>query len=225
MPEPVNALRQRSLYQSMRNSARRSLRQLRRGLANVPEPDREDAEKVLTLEDTVLERLRAITSVTSGLRIRHHGDLHLGQVLSTGRDFVIIDFEGEPARSLAERRHRRSPLRDVAGMLRSFHYAAHAAIRDLVARGASGGDERTQLALRPWAEVWAAWVSASFLQCYLQRMEGSGLLPATSEELRVSLDVHVLDKALYELAYELGSRPDWVGIPITGILAIAGSHP
>jgi maltose alpha-D-glucosyltransferase / alpha-amylase len=225
MPEPVNALRQRSLYQSMRNSARRSLRQLRRGLANVPEADREDAEKVLTLEDTVLERLRAITSVTSGLRIRHHGDLHLGQVLSTGRDFVIIDFEGEPARSLAERRHRRSPLRDAAGMLRSFHYAAHAAIRDLVARGASGGDERTQLALRPWAEVWAAWVSASFLQCYLERMEGSGLLPATSEELRVSLDVHVLDKALYELAYELGSRPDWVGIPITGILAIAGSHP
>ncbi|HEY7135815.1 MAG TPA: maltose alpha-D-glucosyltransferase [Acidimicrobiia bacterium] len=225
MPEPVNALRQRSLYQSMRNSARRSLRQLRRGLAHVPEADREDAEKVLTLEDTVLERLRGITSVTSGLRIRHHGDLHLGQVLSTGRDFVIIDFEGEPARSLAERRHRRSPLRDVAGMLRSFHYASHAAIRDLVARGASGGDERTPLALRPWAEVWAAWVSASFLQCYLQRIDGSGLLPATPDELRVSLDVHVLDKALYELAYELGSRPDWVGIPITGILAIAGSHP
>jgi maltose alpha-D-glucosyltransferase/alpha-amylase len=110
-------------------------------------------------------------------------------------------------------------------MLRSFHYASHAAIRDLVARGASGGDERTPLALRPWAEVWAAWVSASFLQCYLQRIDGSGLLPATPDELRVSLDVHVLDKALYELAYELGSRPDWVGIPITGILAIAGSHP
>jgi maltose alpha-D-glucosyltransferase / alpha-amylase len=223
-PEPVTLLRQRSLYQSMRNSARRSLRQLRRMAPRVAEIDREDAEKVLTLEDDVLERLRSVTGVTTGMRIRNHGDLHLGQVLSTGRDFVIIDFEGEPARSMDERRHKRSPLRDVAGMLRSFHYAAHVGIRDLIARGAAGGDTRGELALRPWAELWAAWVSSAFLSSYLQVMEGSGLLPATPEELRVCLDAHLLDKALYELGYELGSRPDWVGIPIAGILSITESR-
>ncbi len=222
-PEPISLLRQRSLYQSMRNSARRSLRQLRRSMARVPELDREDAEKVVAMEDEVLERLRAVTGVTSGMRIRNHGDLHLGQVLSTGRDFVIIDFEGEPARSMDERRHKRSPMRDVAGMLRSFHYAAHVGIRDLIARGASGGDTRGQVALRPWAELWAAWVSSAFLSCYLEVMAGSDLLPATDDELRVCLDAHVLDKALYELGYELGSRPDWVGIPVGGILAIMGS--
>jgi maltose alpha-D-glucosyltransferase/alpha-amylase len=223
-PEPVTLLRQRSVYQSMRNSARRSLRALRRAASSVAEIDREDADKVLALEDDVLERLRAVTGVTTGMRIRNHGDLHLGQVLSTGRDFVIIDFEGEPARSMSERRHKRSPLRDVAGMLRSFHYAAHAAVRELVARGALGGDTRGELALRPWAELWSAWISSAFLSCYLQVMEGGGLLPATHEELRVCLDAHLLDKALYELGYELGSRPDWVGIPIAGILAITGSH-
>ncbi|MBV8950034.1 MAG: putative maltokinase, partial [Actinobacteria bacterium] len=223
-PEAVTVLRQRALYQSMRNSARRSLRQLRRSLSGVAEIDREDAEKVLTLEDDVLERLRAVTGVTSGMRIRNHGDLHLGQVLSTGRDFVIIDFEGEPARSMDERRHKRSPLRDVAGMLRSFHYAAHVGIRDLIARGASGGETRGELALRPWAELWATWVSGAFLSCYLQVMEDSGLLPSSPDELRVCLDAHVLDKALYELGYELGSRPDWVGIPVAGILAIMGSN-
>jgi maltose alpha-D-glucosyltransferase/alpha-amylase len=108
-------------------------------------------------------------------------------------------------------------------MLRSFHYAAHVGIRDLIARGASGGDTRGQVALRPWAELWAAWVSSAFLSCYLEVMAGSGLLPATDDELRVCLDAHVLDKALYELGYELGSRPDWVGIPVGGILAIMGS--
>jgi maltose alpha-D-glucosyltransferase/alpha-amylase len=223
-PEAVTLLRQRALYQSMRNSARRSLRQLRRSVSQVAEIDREDAEKVLTLEDDVLDRLRGVMGVTTGMRIRNHGDLHLGQVLSTGRDFVIIDFEGEPARSIAERRHKRSPLRDVAGMLRSFHYAAHVAIRDLIARGASGGDTRGELALRPWAELWAAWVSSAFLSCYLQVMKDSGLLPSTADELRVCLDAHLLDKALYELGYELGSRPDWVGIPVAGILAITGSN-
>ncbi len=224
-PEPVNALSQRALYQSMRNSARRSMRQLRRALGSLADTEREEAEKVLASEDDVLDRLRGVTTVASGVRIRHHGDLHLGQVLSTGRDFVIIDFEGEPARPVAERRTRRSPLRDVAGMLRSFHYAAYAGLRDLIARGASPGEEHGRLALRPWAEVWAAWVSAAFLMSYLDGMETTGLLPTPREQLRVCLDAHVLDKALYELGYELGSRPDWVGIPLTGILSILEARP
>ncbi|HEX4777234.1 MAG TPA: putative maltokinase, partial [Acidimicrobiia bacterium] len=223
-PEPVTALSQRALYQSMRNSARRALRLLRRGLGGLAEAEHAEAEKVLTLEGDVLDRLRGVTAVTSGVRIRHHGDLHLGQILSTGRDFVIIDFEGEPARPVAERRTRRSPMRDVAGMLRSFHYAAYAGLRDLIARGASPGDEQGRLALRPWAEVWASWVSAAFLTSYLEGMASTGLLPAPREQLRVCLDAHVLDKALYELGYELGSRPDWVGIPLTGIVSILEAH-
>jgi maltose alpha-D-glucosyltransferase/alpha-amylase len=224
-PEPVTALSQRALYQSLRNSARRSFRLLRRGLGGLAEAEHAEAEKTLTLEDDVLERLRGVTTVTSGVRIRHHGDLHLGQILSTGRDFVIIDFEGEPARPVAERRTRRSPMRDVAGMLRSFHYAAYAGVRDLIARGASPGDEQGRLALRPWAEAWASWVSAAFLTSYLDGMASPGLLPTPREQLRVCLDAHVLEKALYELGYELGSRPDWVGIPLTGILSILEAHP
>ena len=112
-----------------------------------------------------------------GQRIRVHGDLHLGQVLYTGRDFVILDFEGEPARPLSERRLKRSPLRDVAGMLRSFDYAARAAIAEMVARGTVRSQERAEELLAGRAAEWVAWVSAAFLRGYFDAMDGTGLLP------------------------------------------------
>jgi trehalose synthase-fused probable maltokinase len=138
---------------------------------------------------------------------RTHGDYHLGQVLDTGADFVIIDFEGEPSRSLAERRRKRSPLRDVAGMLRSFHYAAHAS---LVGRA-------DRAALEPWANEWSQAASRSFLSGWLDATRGAVFLPASTAEIAPLLDAFLIEKALYEIAYEMNNRPDWLPIPINGL--------
>jgi maltose alpha-D-glucosyltransferase/alpha-amylase len=143
---------------------------------------------------------------------RIHGDYHLGQVLFTGSDFVIIDFEGEPARPLAERRRKRSPLQDVAGMLRSFHYAAYA---PLLQEGNAEGSSHE--APRRWAQYWQKWVSATFLRTYLEVSGDAIFIPKGREELALLLDVHLLDKAVYELGYELNNRPSWVRIPLDGI--------
>lgn len=155
------------------------------------------------------------------MRLRCHGDYHLGQVLFTGNDFVIIDFEGEPARHLGERRIKRSPLRDVAGMIRSFHYAANAALR-----GQSSTILRPEdiLALEEWAQVWYLWVSATFLKSYLETMRNTPILPQSREGLKVVLDAYLLDKAIYEVNYELNNRPDWVGLPLRGVLQVLKSE-
>jgi maltose alpha-D-glucosyltransferase/alpha-amylase len=133
-------------------------------------------------------------------------------VLYTGKDFVIIDFEGEPARPITERRLKRSPVSDVAGMLRSFNYAATAKLRT--------GELRPEDVpfLSRWARYWNLWVSVAFLKSYLEAAGPAGFLPESREELRILLDAHLLEKAVYELGYELNNRPDWVGVPITGIL-------
>ena len=145
---------------------------------------------------------------------RIHGDYHLGQVLFTGSDFVIIDFEGEPARPLAERRKKRSPLQDVAGMLRSFHYAAYAPL--LHDNGKKLPHEPLQ-DLGNWAQYWQRWVSATFLKTYLEVSGNSNFIPKDREELALLLDLYLLDKAVYELGYELNNRPSWVRIPLDGI--------
>ncbi len=153
------------------------------------------------------------TFVTDPIRIlktRTHGDYHLGQVLDTGADFMIIDFEGEPQRSLAERRRKHSPLRDVAGMLRSFHYAAHSALM-------SGESTPGRAA---WGEHWSAYVCRQFLDGWLETAAGAGFLP--SEETRRNLlQALLLEKAIYEVFYELNNRPAWVSIPLGGILQLA----
>ena len=154
-------------------------------------------------------------------RIRCHGDFHLGQVLYTGKDFFIIDFEGEPSRSLSERRLKRFPLRDVAGMLRSFQYAVNMALRNQVASGLLSEDVTDQgEGLLAWGQFWERWVSASFLSSYLEAAAESAFLPKNKQELRILLDAYLLEKAIYELGYELNSRPDWVGIPLRGILQL-----
>jgi maltose alpha-D-glucosyltransferase/alpha-amylase len=221
-PEPITPRYQRSLYQSMRNLARRNLLALRRGLPSLTDEDRTLAARVLASEAELLERFRAVLDVRTGLRTRQHGDLHLGQVLSTGRDFVFIDFEGEPARPFSERRLKRAPLRDVAGMLRSFHYAASFAVHEQETRGAARDDQDAQARFAPWGELWVAWVSSAFLSGYLDGRGTTELLPATPEEQRISLDAMVLEKACYELGYELSHRPDWVRVPVLGILALVG---
>jgi maltose alpha-D-glucosyltransferase/alpha-amylase len=213
-PEPFTPFYQRSLYQSMRNLAVQNLRLLRFQVASLPEPVQTEARQILAMEGLILERLRVVfeTRIRT-LRIRCHGDFHLGQVLYTGKDFLIIDFEGEPVRPLTERRIKRSPLRDVAGMLRSFHYAVHVAGFQQMERAPDA-----RLRLEPWMALWYRWIGAAFLTTYLETARTASFLPREDVELRVLLESFLLDKALYELGYELNSRPEWVAIPIRGIL-------
>jgi maltose alpha-D-glucosyltransferase/alpha-amylase len=150
-------------------------------------------------------------------RIRTHGDYHLGQVLYTGNDFFITDFEGEPARPLSERRLKRSPLRDVAGMLRSFSYAAHSA---LLEQQQSGLSEDALASASEWGRYWQAWSGSIFLGAYLAKVSGAGMFKADRPETELLLDLHMLEKAVYEVGYELNNRPDWLGVPLKGILEL-----
>jgi maltose alpha-D-glucosyltransferase/alpha-amylase len=212
-PEPFTALYRRSLYQSMRTLVDQSLTLLAKRLETIPEELRADGEKVLKLENAIHDHFRqALETRFTAMRIRCHGDYHLGQVLCTGKDFVITDFEGEPARPITERRLKRSPLRDVAGMLRSFNYAA---VSRLKSDGVRPEDEAQ---LKPWVKFWNFWVAVNYLKGYLRATGQAAFLPKSSGELEVMLNLHLLEKAIYELRYELNNRPDWVGIPIEGIL-------
>ena len=140
-------------------------------------------------------------------------------MLFTGKDFVIIDFEGEPARPLSERRLKRSPIQGVAGMIRSFHYAAFTTLRQ---HGTLAGktEEDEAFVLEQWRKFWYLWASAAFLRSYRETIDPRGLVPVGTEDFRILLDAYLLDKAIYEIGYELNHRPSWVGVPIRGILSL-----
>jgi maltose alpha-D-glucosyltransferase/alpha-amylase len=217
-PEPFSLMYQNSLYHAMRAFAIQTLQMLREGLKGLPEEVKEEAQQTLDLEKAITERFQSIRKhKISAARIRCHGDYHLGQVLYTGKDFVIIDFEGEPARPLSERRIKRSPLRDVAGMIRSFDYATHSALL-----------RQAPLTLRPedlpvlkhWGRFWYSWVSSAFLGSYLDVIGQARLVPDEPEQLRFLLEVHLLEKAIYEIGYELNNRPEWLKVPLEGILQL-----
>jgi maltose alpha-D-glucosyltransferase/alpha-amylase len=216
-PEPITRMYQRSLYQSMRTQAVATLRRL--GTDQVgPE-----VEELLARQDELLSRYSVLTGDRiSGHRIRTHGDYHLGQVLWTGRDFIVIDFEGEPARPLSERRIKRSPLRDVAGMLRSFDYATRTAMRSPWVQDLSA-ESRSSLA--DSAKAWRYWVSATFLGHYFEVAGDSPLIPGTADETRRMLHALLLEKAVYEVGYELDHRPDWLPVPVRGILDLLDEGP
>jgi maltose alpha-D-glucosyltransferase/alpha-amylase len=216
-PEPFTKLYQRSLYQSMRTDARKSLDLLRKRLPNLAEPLGDGARQILEREKEILGRFKQLSDrKISARRIRCHGDLHLGQVLYTGRDFAIIDFEGEPERPIGERRIKSSPLRDVAGMVRSFHYASHAAIL----REAPGltGLREASIPAEEWLHFWYIWTTAAYLKSYFAKALSGDFLPADRTDLSTLLDCYLLDKAMYELSYELNNRPQWARIPMEGIL-------
>jgi trehalose synthase-fused probable maltokinase len=202
-PEPTLANDARSVYQSIRSLSGQVLPLLRERLGKLPEPACADAERVLVCWDLLHERLRGLIGrQIHASRIRCHGDYHLGQVLFTGGDFFIIDFEGEPARPLRERRLKRWALKDVAGMLRSFAYAGQAS--DV-----------------PWAPEWARTAGEVFMRAYLDRAAGAAFLPSDEAERDLLLDAMLIEKALYELRYELDHRPDWVHIPLRGLSDLA----
>ena len=216
--EPITPHYQRSVYQSARNLTGRTMQLLRRALPSLGERERADAEDLLARDGDILRRFSAlIDRRVRAARIRVHGDLHLGQVLFTGRDFLIIDFEGEPTRSLTERRVKRTPLRDVAGLLRSFDYATVTALLDAVARGLVDADSDAARELEAWGRHWNEWVSAAFLGSYLEAAGDAPWIPADPDALALVLDTALLEKAIYELAYELNNRPDWVPVPLRGI--------
>ncbi|MDR7418078.1 MAG: maltose alpha-D-glucosyltransferase [Armatimonadota bacterium] len=218
-PEPFSLLYQRSVYQSLRTLTRGVFQTLRQQVAALPEVLRPGARQVLELEFEILRRFKAaLEGKITGARIRCHGDYHLGQVLHTGRDFVIIDFEGDPRRSIGERRIKRSPLTDVAGMLRSFHYAAHAAIMHREASGTY--TPRTSTQIVAWAEFWQTWAGAAFLGAYQETASTGRFLPRTREELAALLDVYLLERAVCEIGDELDARPAWLRIPFEGILRL-----
>jgi maltose alpha-D-glucosyltransferase/alpha-amylase len=218
-PEPFALLYQRSVYQSMRSRARKVLDLLRRNLARIPHQLRRDAEALLALEPEILAALqRFVIRKFSATKTRIHGDYHLGQVLYTGNDFFIIDFEGEPVKSLSERRIKQSPLRDVAGMMRSFYYAAYAV---LMQRTHVRAEDVAYLI--PWAQAWYRYNAGIFLTSYQRSVAGSRFLPQEQEEVDIMLHTFMLDKAIYELGYELNNRPDWVSIPLRGIMELLRS--
>ena len=174
---------------------------------------------MLDLQNEVLARFRTLLSKKIiAKRNRIHGDFHLGQVLYTGKDYVIIDFEGEPARPLTERRIKRSPIRDVAGMLRSFHYAAYTSLFGHL--GSAMVRPEDLVALEPWARVWNFWVSKTFLNRILSTRRQVGSSRPSATRVDILLNIYLLEKALYELGYELNNRPDWMHIPLTGILQL-----
>jgi maltose alpha-D-glucosyltransferase/alpha-amylase len=222
-PEPFTPQDAAILQDSIRARAEIALAALRDNLEQLP-PD------VGSLARQLLERMKGERPASAGwwgtcqpadagrspsFKIRCHGDYHLGQVLRVDDDYVIIDFEGEPMRPVAERRAKQSPLKDVAGMLRSYHTAAYAGLFAF-----THNQPEAFAHLRPWAELWFGWVSAAFLRDYRAGARDQAFVPDDTTAFAELLDAFMLEKIFYELQYELNNRPDWVRIPLRGILTL-----
>jgi maltose alpha-D-glucosyltransferase / alpha-amylase len=221
-PEPYTSPFQRDCKENLQALTERNLALLRMKLPDLPTELREKATDLAARQSEILQRYdAALAHPIHAMRTRIHGDYHLGQVLYTGSDFVIIDFEGEPARPLSERRVKRSPLQDVAGMLRSFHYAAFSF--RLAGLDETTETEITSNAVRMWAESWYGCVADRFLSAYLENVAGACFIPPKPDELSDLLQLHVLEKAVYELGYELNNRPTWTAIPLAGISQLLAS--
>ncbi len=209
-PEYFTSNYQRALYSSLRKLVKDRFKLLRQSLAKLDAETRVVAERVLLLEDAILECFSEIYTIRiKAIKTRIHGDYHLGQVLFTGKDFIIIDFEGEPGFSFSERRLKKSPYKDVAGMLRSFHYAAFGKI--LLNENYRKQDIEV---LESWAEQWQHYVGRFYFGAYMERMGLGTTLPYEDDVL---LRTYLIEKAVYELGYELNGRPAWTIIPLRGI--------
>ncbi len=215
-PEGFSQLYQRSIYQSMRNQCRSVIRLLQQKQSELDERTIPLAKQVLERQNEIIDRFRRLAGKKiSARKIRIHGDYHLGQVLFTGEDFVVIDFEGEPSRPLSERRLKRSVLRDVAGMVRSLHYAVYSGLEQNPSVRPSDLEF-----LMPWVKAWYHYVSSHFLVAYEKSVSATSLVPRSAESANILLEAFLLNKAVYELGYELNNRPDWTIIPLKGILYV-----
>jgi maltose alpha-D-glucosyltransferase/alpha-amylase len=210
-PQPFTLLWQRSLLQSLRNGVRATQRALRRAKI-----DGAAAQVVLAPVDDVLARFEPLRTVKlDARRIRVHGDLHLGQILRSGNDITFIDFEGEPGRPIGERRIMRSPLIDVAGLLRSIDYAGRSALDTAVDRGLVAEADLPDL--DAGRDRWTSQVCGTITDAYLTAASDVALVPADRQDADMLLDVYMLQKGLYEVRYELANRPDWVHWPLSAV--------
>ena len=213
-PEPMADDEARALGRRVEGQVRATLATLKDRLPGLAPEVRADAQVLIAAQGRLIELAGVVPAGGANiLKIRCHGDYHLGQVLRVEGDFVIMDFEGEPGAPAAERRAKHSPLRDVASMLRSVDYVVSTSL-ERIARV----DQDAVARLEPWAGMWRAWMSAEFLKAY--RRVAAELLPADEGVARQLLDLLVLEKALFELRYELDYRPDWVHVPIRGVLSL-----
>jgi maltose alpha-D-glucosyltransferase/alpha-amylase len=215
-PEPLGARDEQSLLEGLHSEAARVFDLLRDSVAGLPDELIDLAGLALSRRRQILDSFRLPPGDGMlGQRIRIHGDYHLGRLLQVKTDFVILDFEGEPARPIAERRAKLSPLKDVAAMLRSLGYAAYAGLIGYTARRPEDWES-----LEPWARLWEWSMGAEFLRTYRHAAQGAGFLPSAEGGFRRLLAIFLLGKVLYELAYELNNRPAWARIPLTGILSL-----
>jgi maltose alpha-D-glucosyltransferase/alpha-amylase len=216
-PEPFTEFYRHGLYHGFLAQMTKSLETLRQHVDLLSGAAQDEAQRVLEKRDTLQERFIALRDTRiSGMRTRHHGDFHLANVLYTGSDFVITNFDGDYTRPMSERRIKRSPIKDVASMVRSLHYVSHAVLFNHVPGIVTTQDADWRL--ERWAKTWYQWVSALFLQGYFKTAGAAGCLPKTQAEVKVLLDAYTLEKGLLEVEYELENRPDWVRIPLHGIL-------
>jgi maltose alpha-D-glucosyltransferase/alpha-amylase len=217
-PEPIQAKELKAWVKQISEEAIQTLDKLERHRDTLAESQRQLAYELLGRREALLDRIASLPPEgLQAAKTRYHGDYHLGQVLLVKNDFVIIDFEGEPARSLEERRRKHSPLKDVAGMLRSFDYAAFNALINATTEAPD------QLSiLNPFAQNWRDQVSAAFMEGYLKAVEGCPSYPQDSAHAQALIDLFTLEKAFYEVRYELDNRPTWVSVPLSGLLKILG---
>jgi maltose alpha-D-glucosyltransferase/alpha-amylase len=213
-PEPIRPADVSAWLKNVHAEAQKTLEMLAERLGQLPAAIVPEAEFLLSRRDTLLKRIAdAVPHAPQGLKTRHHGDYHLGQVLLKRNDFIIVDFEGEPARPLAERRIKHSPLRDVAGMLRSFTYARKTAMQRCSVQTAEDCGRWDSL-----VEKWEHDVRGTFIATYDSIARPAGIYESLDEVLPL-LRLFEVEKALYETRYELGNRPDWTPIPLRALIA------
>jgi maltose alpha-D-glucosyltransferase/alpha-amylase len=215
-PEPFAADETQGLVGALRGQAAQVFDLLKDKVASLPDELVDQAGLVLGWRRHILDRFRFPGEAPLGQRIRIHGDYHLGQVLQVKTDFVILDFEGDTSRPLAERRAKASPLKDIASMMRSLSYAAYAGLIAYAARHPEDWER-----LEPWARLWERSTEAEFLRAYRETARGASFLPSSEDGFRRLLRLFLINKALLELAYELDHRPSWVRIPLIGILDLS----
>ena len=219
-PEEFSLHYQRSLFSGLQSLVRESYQSQQRNLQRLPADVRKDVEQMLDRKEEVLATLRRIyTRKLDTTKIRIHGDLQLEKILLTGRDIAIKDFGGDPNRSYSERRLKRSPLRDVAAMIRSFYYVGY---EGFIKTNQVPKEEIPRLL--PYAEYWAQYMSGFFMKAYLQTVKGSSFIPSQSDDLQMMLETYLLEKAISDLNYELSHRPDWVRVPLQIIRSVVESQ-